>query len=117
MRILYSHRIQSRDGQSVHLEAMVAALRAEGHEVRVVGPGLYHQAEFGGESRLVALIRARLPPLIGALAELAYNIPAVWRLWQAARHFHPDMIYERYNLFHFAGTWVRDGGECRCSWK
>ena len=30
MRILYSHRIRSRDGQSVHLEAMVAALRAEG---------------------------------------------------------------------------------------
>ena len=106
MRILYSHRIQSRDGQSVHLEAMVAALRAEGHEVLVVGPGLYQQAEFGGESRLVALIRARLPPLIGALAELAYNIPAVWRLRQAARHFDPDMIYERYNLFHLAGTWV-----------
>ena len=62
MRILYSHRIQSRDGQSVHLEAMVAALRAAGHEVLVVGPGLYQQAEFGGESRLVALIRARLPP-------------------------------------------------------
>ena len=26
MRILYSHRIQSRDGQSVHIEEMVAAL-------------------------------------------------------------------------------------------
>ena len=83
-RILYSHRIQSRDGQSVHLEAMVAALRAEGHEVRVVGPGHYQQVEFGGESRLVALIRAYLPPLISALAELAYNIPIAWRLRQAA---------------------------------
>jgi glycosyltransferase involved in cell wall biosynthesis len=106
MRILYSHRIQSRDGQSVHLEEMVAALRSEGHEVLVVGPGLYQRAEFGGGSRLVALIRVRLPPMIGALAELAYNIPAIWRLWLAARHFHPDMIYERYNLFHLAGTWV-----------
>ncbi len=27
MRILYSHRIQSRDGMSVHLEELVAALR------------------------------------------------------------------------------------------
>ena len=26
MRILYSHRIQSRDGQSVHVEELVAAL-------------------------------------------------------------------------------------------
>ncbi|HME24125.1 MAG TPA: glycosyltransferase family 4 protein [Acetobacteraceae bacterium] len=106
MRILYSHRIQSRDGQSVHLEEMVAALRADGHEVLVVGPGLYDQAEFGGESRLVSLIRARLPPWIGALAEVAYNVPAWWRLWQAARRFRPDLIYERYNLFHLAGTWL-----------
>ena len=106
MRILYSHRIQSRDGQSVHLEEMVAALRAAGHEVLVVGPGLYQQAEFGGESRLVALIRARLPPSVGALAEIAYNVPAWWRLRQAARRFRPDLIYERYNLFFLAGTWL-----------
>ena len=77
LRILYSHRIQSRDGQSVHLEAMVAALRAEGHEVLVVGPSLYQQAAFGGESRLVVMIRAHLPASIGTLAEIAYNVPAV----------------------------------------
>lgn len=110
MRILYSHRIQSRDGQSVHLEEMVAALRAEGHDVLVVGPGLYQQAEFGGESRLVSLIRARLPSWIGTLAEIAYNVPAFWRLWRAARRFQPDLIYERYNLFYLAGTWL-----ARCS--
>ncbi|MEJ0020571.1 MAG: glycosyltransferase family 4 protein [Acetobacteraceae bacterium] len=106
MRILYSHRIQSRDGQSVHLEEMVAALRAQGHEVLVVGPGLYQQAAFGGESRLVALIRSRLPPMIGTLAEIAYNVPAFWRLRQAARRFRPDLIYERYNLFYLAGAWL-----------
>ena len=53
MRILYSHRIQSRDGQSVHVEELVAALRGLGHEVLVVGPGFYEQASFGGESSLV----------------------------------------------------------------
>ena len=72
----------------------------------MVGPGLYQQAEFGGESRLVALIRAHLPASIGALAEIAYNVPAWWRLRQAARRFRPDLIYERYNLFHLAGTWL-----------
>ena len=80
MRILYSHRIQSRDGQSVHVEELVAALRSLGHEVLVVGPGFYDQARFGGESRLVPWIRARLPAAVGELAELAYNIPAWWRL-------------------------------------
>jgi len=37
LRILYSHRIVSRDGQGVHLDALVEALRAEGHEGMVVG--------------------------------------------------------------------------------
>ena len=106
MRILYSHRIGSRDGQSVHLEEMVAALRAQGHEVLVVGPSLYEHAEFGGESKLVSRIRASLPSWVSALVELAYNIPASFKLWRASRRFHPDLIYERYNLFYLAGTWL-----------
>ncbi|HET7882363.1 MAG TPA: glycosyltransferase family 4 protein [Acetobacteraceae bacterium] len=106
MRILYSHRVQSRDGQSVHIEEMVAALRRAGHEVLVVGPGLYQQVSFGGESRLVSLIRAHLPSWLGSLAELGYNIPAGWRLWRAARRFRPELLYERYNLFYLPGTWV-----------
>ncbi len=104
MRILYSHRIQSRDGQSVHVEELVAALRLLGHEVLVVGPSFYENADFGGESRLVAWLRAWLPQAIGELAELFYNIPAYWRLRAAARQFRPDLIYERYNLYYLAGT-------------
>jgi glycosyltransferase involved in cell wall biosynthesis len=106
MRILYSHRIQSRDGQSVHVEELVAAFRGLGHEVLVVGPGFYEQARFGGESRLVPWIRARLPSVVGELAELAYNLPAWWRLRAAFRRFRPQLIYERYNLYYLAGTWL-----------
>jgi glycosyltransferase involved in cell wall biosynthesis len=104
MRILYSHRIQSRDGQSVHVEQMVAALRQAGHEVLVVGPGFYQQAAFGGESRLVAWVRTRLPGALGELAELAYNLPAYRRLHRAAAQFRPEIIYERYNLYYLAGA-------------
>ena len=106
MRILYSHRIQSRDGQSVHVEALVAALRALGHDVLVVGPGFYEQAEFGGESSFVAALRARLPRALAELAELAYNAPAWLRVRLACRRFRPDLIYERYNLYYLAGTLV-----------
>jgi glycosyltransferase involved in cell wall biosynthesis len=106
LRILYSHRIQSRDGQSIHIEEMVAALRALGHEVVLVGPRLYQHAQFGGESRLIAAARARLPAWLGTLAELAYNIPAFLRLQRVARRFQPDLIYERYNLFYLGGTWL-----------
>jgi glycosyltransferase involved in cell wall biosynthesis len=106
VRILYSHRIQSRDGQSVHVEALVAALRDLGHDVLVVGPGFYEQAEFGGESSFVAALRARLPRALAELAELAYNAPAWLRVRLACRRFRPDLIYERYNLYYLAGTLV-----------
>ncbi len=104
MRILYSHRIQSRDGQSVHLEALVSALRSDGHEVVVVGPGMYEGGSLGSESKLVPLIRRALPSVVGELAEIAYNIPAYWRLSRVVRDFKPDIIYERYNLFYIAGA-------------
>jgi len=104
VRILYSHRIQSRDGQGVHLDAMVRALRAAGHEVLVVGPPAYDQASLGGEGRLVATLRRRLPAAVAELAEFAYGIPAYLRLARAAAGFRPDAVYERYNLFHIAGA-------------
>ena len=65
MRILYSHRIQSRDGQSVHVEDLVAAFRAAGHEVLVAGPSFYESTGFGAETTWVAWLRAALPGAIG----------------------------------------------------
>ena len=106
MKILYSHRIRSRDGQAVHLEAMVGALRAAGHEVRISGPEGFARASLGGSSPVLDGLRARLPGWLGELAEIAYALPATWRLDRAARGFRPDVIYERANLFHFAGAWV-----------
>jgi glycosyltransferase involved in cell wall biosynthesis len=106
MRIVYSHRINSHDGQGVHVEELVRALRAAGHEVIVVGPSFYDEAEFGGESRLVALIRRLLPGVLSEFAELAYNIPAYFRLRAAWRAEKPDFVYERCNLYFLAGAWL-----------
>ena len=99
MRILYSHRIRSRDGQAVHLEAMVGALRAAGHEVHVTGPEGFATASFGGSSAMLDGLRQRLPGWLGEVAEIAYALPAAWRLDRAAAAFRPDVIYERANLF------------------
>ena len=110
MRILYSHRIQSRDGQSVHVDEMVAAFRAEGHEVLVVGPRLHDSVAFGGQTRLVGLVRRLLPGALAEMAELAYAVPAYLRLRQAHRRFKPDFVYERYNLFHLAGAFLARRG-------
>jgi glycosyltransferase involved in cell wall biosynthesis len=104
LRILYSHRILSRDGQGLHVDAIVGELRAAGHEVRVVGPAIYDRIDLGGESRLVSLMRRWLPAFGLELAELAYSAPAYWRLARVAAEFRPDVIYERYNLFFLAGS-------------
>jgi glycosyltransferase involved in cell wall biosynthesis len=106
MRILYSHRIQSRDGQGVHVESLVAALRVAGHEVRVVGPPAFDAVALGGEARGLARLRRALPGVLKELAEIAYALPATLRLARAAREMAPEVIYERANLFHFAGAWV-----------
>jgi glycosyltransferase involved in cell wall biosynthesis len=106
MRILYSHRINSHDGQGVHVMELVRALRAAGHEVHMVGPAFFEQAGFGGESKLVARMRRLLPGALSELAELAYNIPAYLRLKAAWRALRPDFVYERCNLYFLAGAWL-----------
>ncbi|MBP0445126.1 glycosyltransferase family 4 protein [Roseomonas sp. SSH11] len=106
MKILYSHRIASRDGQGVHLDSLVAALRKAGHTVRVVGPASYENTALGEGSRMVSWLRRRLPSAAGEIAELLYGVPATRRLERAAAEFQPDAIYERYNLFHLAGAIV-----------
>src|SRR6185437_11225393 len=39
LRILYHHRVVSRDGQSVHVDDMIAALRGLGDEIAIAAPG------------------------------------------------------------------------------
>jgi glycosyltransferase involved in cell wall biosynthesis len=107
MRILYSHRVQSRDGQSVHIEELITALRDAGHEVLVVGPSLYHKVKFGGESGLVPLVRRIFPSWSAELAEILYNVVAFRQLRKAYRRFAPEFVYERYNLYHLAGALLR----------
>lgn len=106
LRILYSHRVHSRDGQSVHVEELVGAFRGGGNEVRVIGPSLYKTARFGGESPAVAMIRKFLPSVLKEVAEILLNAISYYRLYKAYRDFAPDLIYERYNLYLFAGSWL-----------
>jgi glycosyltransferase involved in cell wall biosynthesis len=108
MKILYHHRIRSKDGQTVHLEELIAALRAQGHEVLLVGPATFAQAKFGDDARLLSRIRRIIPQFLYELLELGYNAPAYLRLRKACRAFRPDVIYERHNLYTLAGTWLKN---------
>ncbi|MBK1693204.1 glycosyltransferase WbuB [Chromatium weissei] len=107
MKILYHHRTASRDGQAVHIDEMIDALRQFGHEVIVVAPSSDAAPNFGGSIGWVDHIRARLPKTLYELLELGYSLLAYRQLARAIRTHSPDLIYERYNLFLLAGIWAQ----------
>ena len=106
MRILYHHRTRSKDGQYVHIEEMIGALRAQGHEIIIVAPPSAETESFGSDAGAVALLKRYLPKWFYELMELGYSLVAYRRLAKAVRQHKPDCIYERYNLFLPAGIWL-----------
>lgn len=107
MRILFHHRIASRDGQAVHIEELIAALQHQGHETILVGPPSLITTRFGGSNRLIDRIKRSMPGALYEILEIAYNLKAFLRLRAAVQAYRPDVIYERFSLFLFAGIWVR----------
>ena len=106
MKILYHHRIRSKDGQYVHLEELTRALLKLGHEIVFVGPKAIDKEEFGADAGSVGVLKKLLPRFLYELLEFSYSFPAFFRLWWAVRVHRPDGIYERYNLFFPSGVWV-----------
>lgn len=107
MKILYHHRTRSKDGQYVHIEEMIHALRDQGHEVIIVAPPSAEKEAFGSDAGLVSSLKRYLPKWFYELMELAYSLVAYRRLAKAVRQHQPDCLYERYNLFLPAGIWLK----------
>lgn len=107
MKILYHHRTASKDGQAVHIEEMIAAMRGLGHEVRVVAPSVGEEGEMGNNVGWVHSLKDALPKAIYELLELAYSLVAYRRLKAATIDFKPDFVYERYNLFLLSGAMIK----------
>lgn len=106
MRVLYHHRVKSKDGQFVHVSEIIAALRRAGCEVEVVGPLEEGESDFGADGGWAAALRRSMPGALYETLEFAYSAVAFRRLRDAARRFRPDVIYERYNLHFMAGHWL-----------
>jgi glycosyltransferase involved in cell wall biosynthesis len=115
MRILYHHRTRGRHVEGVHIRGVVGALRALGHEVRVLSfPGADPEREPeptpagaapAGNGGLAGAV-TRLPGVLFELAEIAYNLVTWWRIGALLRRAPPDLIYERYSLFLCATVWL-----------
>lgn len=99
LTILYHHRTRSRDGQSVHIDELVAALRAQGHHVIMVGPERSDAMATPLESRA-------LPQWLYEILEFGYSGLELLRLAGAVMRHRPDALYERANIYMLSGVWT-----------
>lgn len=106
LRILYHHRTRARDGQAVHIEELIGALRAEGAEIIIVEPPQIEKA-MGSSSRALGTMRVALPKFVYEVLEFGYSLVAFWRLRKAYLEHKPDVLYERHNLFLLSGVWLK----------
>ncbi len=112
-RVLYHHRTQGKAVEGVHIRGITDALRADGVAVDIISlPGAdpYSSPKAMSPTKqatpLMKLV-ARLPEPLFELAELAYNLVAIWRVWRyLARSGPVDFIYERYSLYMFGVVWL-----------
>jgi len=106
MKILYHHRIASKDGQFVHVEELTNAFIEQGHELKFVAPSLNENSDFGHDGGIVTKLKKSLPRALYELLELSYSFWIFIKLVIAIKQFKPEFIYERYNLYQPAGVWV-----------
>jgi glycosyltransferase involved in cell wall biosynthesis len=106
MKILYHHRIASKDGQFVHVEEITNSFVELGHELKLVAPSLNENSDFGHDGGFVSKLKKRLPTALYELLELSYSLWIFIKLSVAIKQYKPDFIYERYNLYQPAGIWV-----------
>ncbi len=106
LKILYHHRVAAQDGQSVHIRELVSAFERQGHEIIFVGPSI-RPSDLGQENKLLAATRRILPQFMLELLELLYGFRAYLKLKSAYKKHKPDLLYERYNLFLPAGSWLK----------
>jgi glycosyltransferase involved in cell wall biosynthesis len=103
MRILYHHRTQGEEPESVHIAAIVTALRRLGHEVDVVGTARDNTSGCQSGPSVVGQIKRRTPRLLIELAQIGFNAISSVKLWRALFRARYDFIYERYALYNWAG--------------
>ena len=106
MKILYHHRIASKDGQFVHVEEIINALESQGHDVTVVSPNVADASEFGGDGGFVSKLKQALPKALYEIAELGYGGIIAFKLIKSILKDKPDVIYERYNLYQPVGVFI-----------
>ncbi len=113
MRILIHHRTQGQGVEGVHLLGMARGFERNGCAVAIASPpgvtvGVAgdRPAKGRGLRGLWYVVAERAPEFLFEIAEIAYNVPAFFRLRRALREHRAELLYERYAFFNVAGAWA-----------
>lgn len=112
MKILYHHRTQRSGVEGVHISGLVNGLRDLGHEVVEValvtesasGRTGISEKKGGITKRLFRWISRHVPNKVFRMLEIGYNPLAFLKMTGAISRHRPDIVYERYAYFNFAGV-------------
>lgn len=116
LRVLYHHRTQGRGAEGNHIVSVVNELRGLGHHVDVLSPpGIdpfskntvpvdKAKTRVRGMGRLWQFVSRHFPNWLFELVEVAYNVPAYFRVVRVLREGNYDLVYERYAFFMVAGA-------------
>ena len=63
MKILYLHRTQGEEPESIHILSIVTALKKLGHEVEILGPSKKDMASAGTNVRFLSAIKKYFPKI------------------------------------------------------
>ncbi len=117
MKVVIHHRTQGQGVEAVHLLGMVQGFEANGCAVAIVSPpgvtvgavAVAHGAptgDAGGLRRLWRMLADHAPELLFELGELAYNVPAFFRIRRALRGTGASFLYERHAFLNVSGAWA-----------
>jgi glycosyltransferase involved in cell wall biosynthesis len=111
MRLVVDHRTQGHGVEGVHLLGMARAFERAGAAVEIVSPPGVEVGRSGTAPRRAAGLRGlwwmlaeHVPETLFELMEIAYNLPAFFRIRRALKTPRADALYERYAFFHLAGA-------------
>jgi glycosyltransferase involved in cell wall biosynthesis len=111
LRLVVDHRTQGQGVEGVHLLGMARAFERAGAQVAIVSPPGVEVGRPGAAPRKAPGLRGlwwmlaeHVPETLFELMEMAYNVPAYFRLRRALLTPPADALYERYAFFHVAGA-------------
>lgn len=100
-KVIYTHRTQGEEPESIHIKSIVDALVELGCEVEIVAPVKGEPGRVGPNAGLLSKIKKSAPPFVFELLQIGYNLVTYRKMARAIDATKPDFVYERYALYNF----------------